>query len=175
LISNHLHDAVEEGHHIELGPPCGEFTIDPAAVEKPIVLIAGGIGVTPLLSMAKSLVKENPEAKVHFIQAARNSQVQAFAGELRDLAESGRNVSTKVIFDAPLSGDVEGGKCDTAGFITTDLLRDWTPYSEAEFFFCGPKPFMRNVHTSLQELGVAEDRIRYEFFGPKEDLVAESV
>ncbi|MCK8218641.1 NO-inducible flavohemoprotein, partial [Erwinia amylovora] len=83
---------------IELGPPCGEFTIDPATVTKPIVLIAGGIGVTPLLSMAKSLMKENPAATIHFIQAARNSQVQAFARELRSLAEAGPNVSTKVIF-----------------------------------------------------------------------------
>ncbi len=175
LISNHLHDAVEEGHRIELGPPCGEFTIDPATVAKPIVLIAGGIGVTPLLSMAKSLLKENPEATIHFIQAARDSQVQAFAGELRSLAEAGPNVSIKVIFDAPLPGDVESGKCDTAGFINTQFLRDWTPYDEAEFYFCGPKPFMRNVHASLQELGVDEHRVRYEFFGPKEDLVAASV
>lgn len=175
LISNHLHDAVEEGHRIELGPPCGEFTIDPATVTKPIVLIAGGIGVTPLLSMAKSLMKENPAATIHFIQAARNSQVQAFARELRSLAEAGPNVSTKVIFDAPLPGDVESGKCDTAGFINTQLLQDWTPYSEAEFYFCGPKPFMRNVHAALQELGVDEHRVRYEFFGPKEDLVAASV
>ncbi|MEZ6137527.1 MAG: globin domain-containing protein [Pirellulaceae bacterium] len=72
-------------------------------------------------------------------------------------------------------GDVESRKCDQAGLVTTDLLRDWTPYSEAEFYFCGPKPFMRAVYASLQVLGVEEDRIRYEFFGPKEDLVAASV
>ena len=83
-------------------------------------------------------------------------------------------MSIKVIYDAPLPGDVEGGKCDTAGFVTHELLRDWTPYSEADFYFCGPKPFMRNIHTCLQELGVDEHRVRYEFFGPKEELVAAS-
>jgi hypothetical protein len=144
-------------------------------VAKPVVLIAGGIGVTPLLSMAKSLVKENSEAKIYFLQAAHNSKVQAFANELRSLGDAGPNVCTKVIFDAPMPGDVESGKCDISGFVTTELIRSWTPYSEADFYFCGPKPFMRNVSDSLHELGVSEDRVRYEFFGPKEDLVAASV
>ncbi len=170
LISNHLHDTIQEGHCLELGPPCGEFTLDPASVTKPIVLIAGGIGVTPLLSMAKSLIRTKPAATIHFIQAARNSKVQAFADELRQVAAGLPNVSTKVIYDAPLPGDVEGGKCDRTGLISTELLRDWTPYNEADFYFCGPKPFMQNVYASLQELGVDGHRVRFEFFGPKEEL-----
>jgi len=174
LISNHLHDGIEEGHHIKVGPPCGEFTIDPTTVAKPVVLIAGGIGVTPLLSMAKSIIHTNPDASVYFIQAARNSKVQAFADELRNLADAGPNVNTKVIFDAPLSGDVEDGKCDDTGFITTELLREWTPFSEANFYFCGPKPFMQKIHACLQELGVDEHRVRYEFFGPKEEIASVS-
>ena len=173
LISSHLHDTIEPGHRIQVGPPCGEFTIDPAtSSDTPIVLLAGGIGVTPLLSMAKSLIHSNPDASVYFVQAARNSTAHAFAQELRTLATTGVNVKTRVLYDAPLPGDVESGRCDEAGFVTTDLLRDWTPHTEAEFYFCGPKPFMQNVHASLQELGVAEDRIRYEFFGPKQDLQA---
>ncbi len=170
LISNHLHDAVEEGHAIQLGPPCGEFTLEPEAVAKPVVLIAGGIGVTPLLSMAKSIIQAKPEAELFLLQAARNSQVQAFADELRNLAAAGPNVKTKVIFDAPLAGDLESGKCDEVGLVSTELLREWTPYTEADFYFCGPKPFMRNLHACLQELGVDEHRVRYEFFGPKEEL-----
>ncbi|CAD77481.1 HMP [Rhodopirellula baltica SH 1] len=172
LISNHLHDGIEEGHRIELGPPCGEFTVDPATIAKPIVLIAGGIGVTPLLSMAKSIVHANPNAELHFIQAARNSKVHAFADELRRLAQAGPNVHTKVIYDSPLPGDVEEGKCDEAGFVTENQIRESTPFTDADFYFCGPKPFMKNVHSCLRELGVDEHRVRYEFFGPKEELVA---
>ncbi len=170
LISNLLHDAVEEGHQIQLGPPCGEFTIEPDEVTKPVVLIAGGIGVTPLLSMAKSIIAANPNASVHFLQAARNSSVHAFAEEISALAQTGANFHIKTIYDAPLAGDVEDGRCDEAGFVTTDLLREWTPFAEADYYFCGPKPFMQGVHASLQELGVPADRISYEFFGPKEEL-----
>ncbi|SMP73350.1 nitric oxide dioxygenase [Neorhodopirellula lusitana] len=171
LISNHLHDAVQEGDRVKLGPPCGEFTVDPNAVAKPVVLLAGGIGVTPLLSMAKSIVHANPDADIYFLQAARNSKVHAFADEVRNLAAAGPNVKTRVLYDAPEPGDVKDGQCDEAGFVTTDLLRQWVPVADADFYFCGPKPFMQNVHACLQELGVDEQRVRYEFFGPKQDLV----
>ncbi len=173
LISNHLHDAIDEGHRVSLGPPCGEFTVDPATTgEKPIVLLAGGIGVTPLLSMAKSIVHANPDARLYFLQAVRNSQAHAFADEIRNLAEYGSNVHTHVLYDSPLEGDVEAGKCDGVGLVNTQLLRDWTPFADADFYFCGPKPFMKNIHACLQELGVDEHRVRYEFFGPKEEIAA---
>lgn len=171
LISNHLHDAIEAGHRVELGPPCGEFTIDAATVAtKPIVLLAGGIGVTPLLSMAKSIVHADPEATIYFLQAARNSNVHAFADELKNLSQSGPNVHTYVIYDQPLADDLDAGRCDAVGKISEDLLRDWTPVADADFYFCGPKPFMQTVHAYLQNLGVDEHRVRYEFFGPKQEL-----
>lgn len=175
LISNHLHDAIEEGHRIELGPPCGEFTVDPQVVTKPVVFLAGGIGVTPLLSMAKSIVHANRAAPVVFIHAVRNSKVQVFADELARLAHARPDVKTHVIFDAPLPDDVESGRCDATGFLTTELLREWTPFKNAEFYFCGPKPFMENIHACLAELGVDEHRVRYEFFGPKQELAAAPV
>ncbi|GAA4452810.1 NO-inducible flavohemoprotein [Novipirellula rosea] len=172
LISNHLHDEIQPGHVVKVGPPCGEFTIHPetATSGRPVVLLAGGIGVTPLLSMAKSIVHANPEASIYFLQAARNSRVHAFADEIGNLASLSPNMHTRVLYDAPLEGDLQSKKFDGVGFITTELLREWTPYEDADFYFCGPKPFMQAVHACLQELGVDETRVRYEFFGPKEEL-----
>ncbi len=171
LISSHLHDGIEEGHRVKVGPPCGEFTINPDNADgRPVVLLAGGIGVTPLLSMAKSIVHANPNAPVYFLQAARNSSVHAFADEIQNLASLSSNMHVKVLYDAPLDGDVESKTCDGVGFVTTELLRQWTPFAEADFYFCGPKPFMQNIRGCLQELGVDETRVRYEFFGPKEEL-----
>ncbi len=134
------------------------------------MLLAGGIGITPLLSMAKSMVHTHPDSPVYFLQAARNSSVHAFADEIKNLQSLSSNMHTKVLYDAPLDGDLESGKCDGVGFVTTELLRDWTPYGEADFYFCGPKPFMKNIHACLAELGVDEHRVRYEFFGPQEEL-----
>ena len=174
LISSHLHDEIDVGHCIKVGPPCGEFTVDPyAASDKPIVLIAGGIGVTPLLSMAKSIIHVNSKASIYFIQAARNSKTHAFAEEIRNIALASPNVQTKVLYDAPLPGDIETGKCDDSGFVTTEFLREWTPINDADFYFCGPPRFMSKIQASLQDLGVDEDRIRYELFGPLQELKQE--
>ncbi|MEW4486473.1 NO-inducible flavohemoprotein [Thalassoglobus sp. JC818] len=171
LISSYLHDEVNEGDRLDIGPPCGEFTLDQASTNgRPIVLLAGGIGVTPLLAMAKSLHNSNTTTPVYFLQAAKNSRVHALADEVRSLCGNGSSFQTKIVYDDPLSDDLSSGRCDVEGFVTTELLQNWVPFSEADFYVCGPKPFMTAVFTSLSELGVSEDRIRHEFFGPKQDL-----
>ena len=171
LISNYLHNAVQVGDEIELGPPCGDFTLLPQNVNgQPIVLLAGGIGVTPLLAMAKTLVQKGVNAPIHFIYAARNSSVQAFAGEIRALEESA-NVSTHVIFNHPLETDLSDHHCDSVGTVGKDFLQNYTPYQQASYYFCGPKPFMQSVYSSLKELGVQEERIAFEFFGPRQEIL----
>ena len=172
LISNHLHDAIEAGDSIELGPPCGVFTLDPAAVgDRPVVMLAGGIGITPLLSMAKAWVHAGVEAPLYLLQAARDGRVRAFADEIARLQADGKDVRTRVRFDRPRDGDLTAENAD-AGFVDLDLLRGWTPYREAAFYFCGPKPFMQSVYADLKDLGVDDDRMHYEFFGPKQDVAA---
>ncbi len=171
LISNYLHQHIQVGDQLEIGPPCGEFTLDPTLPrERPVVLLAGGIGITPLLSMAKALVHHGTDVPVYFLQAARNSIVHAFAEEVRQLAADGANVQTRVLYDQPLDDDIAQQKCYAAGMVDAALLRDWTPYIDADFYFCGPKPFMQCIHSALNQLGVEESRIHFEFFGPKQEL-----
>jgi nitric oxide dioxygenase len=172
LVSNYLHDAVRVGDEVELGPPCGEFTLIPEKVNgRPIVLLAGGIGVTPLLSMAKSLVRQGVAAPIHFIHAARNSRMQALAVETQSLGKH-ENVSTHVIYDAPLAEDLSDRRCDSVGVVGKDFLESRTPYQEAHFYFCGPRPFMQSVYAGLKELGVDEERIAFEFFGPRQEITS---
>lgn len=171
LISNFLHDRVHQGDTLEIGPPCGEFVIDPASSDQsPVVFLAGGIGVTPLLAMAKSLVLEKSTRPVYFIQAARNSESHAMGNELRGLAAESNSFTVLTLFDQPLPGDLENGRCDRVGLIDAQLLADHTPVAEAEYYFCGPSPFMRLVRNYLSDLGVENERIHYEFFGPLEEL-----
>lgn len=174
LISNYLHDHVQVGDHVQLGPPCGEFTIPEKATERPIVLLAGGIGVTPLLSMAKSLVHRQVQTPIFFLQAARNSSVHALADEVRNLSRHGATVTTHVMYDAPLAEDTTGTHCDSTGTIDRAFLEQWVPYEQAEFYFCGPKPFMQTIYGALQELGVGEDRIHFEFFGPRAEITCQA-
>lgn len=171
LISSYLHDSVNEGDSLEVGPPCGEFTLDPDASNgHPIVLLAGGIGVTPLLAMAKSIHHAKKDTPVYFLQAAKNSRVHALGDEIRSLSENSQNFRTKVLYDDPLDDDLALGHCDEVGVVTADLLRQWAPYVDADYYVCGPAPFMAHVMGNLRELGVCQGRIRHEFFGPKQDL-----
>jgi nitric oxide dioxygenase len=81
VVSNYLHDRCKWAT-IELFPPAGEFTL--AASDKPLVLISGGVGITPTLSMLEAaLATKRP---IHFIHCARNAQVHAFRGWVDELA-----------------------------------------------------------------------------------------
>jgi nitric oxide dioxygenase len=171
VVSNYLHDHVHEGDTVHIGPPCGEFTLDPASCsERPIVLLSAGIGITPILSMLKSLAHGRAETPIYFIHAARNSRVHALADEVRQTAAERPNIRTHFRYDAPHTDDVKNNHCDSAGFVDQAFLRDWLPTNDADFYFCGPKPFMTGVFSALKDWGVEESRMHFEFFGPREDI-----
>jgi len=172
LISNYLYDQVREGDRLQIGPPCGEFTLEPAnVIGRPIVLLAGGIGVTPLLSMLKHLVYCGVDVPIYFLHAVRNSRVHALADEIREIASTHANVHAHFRYDAPLDDDLQRGRCDSTGLVDVDFLRELLPTRDADFYFCGPKPFMAGLYHGLRGWGVAEANIRFEFFGPRQDIV----
>jgi nitric oxide dioxygenase len=171
LISNYLHDQIRVGDVLNVGPPCGEFTLDPASDEdRPVVLLSGGIGVTPLLSMAHSLAASGAKRPTYFIHAARNSRVHSHVAEVRRLAETTPNFNLHVRYDAPLDGDVAEGRCDSTGFVDEELFDSIESALDADYYICGPKAFMASVVRQLREREIDESRIHYEFFGPKGEL-----
>ncbi|MCC9640836.1 NO-inducible flavohemoprotein [Rhodopirellula sp. JC740] len=171
LISSYLHDEIEVGSTLVLGPPCGEFTLPvDEKPQRPIVFLAGGIGITPLLSMAHSLLRNQPTAEIHFMHACRYSSAQAFAGELKQMQIDHSSVRTLTIFNDPLPDDLESRKCDAVGLLTLPLLNEFLPGNDCDFYLCGPRPFMELAQTLLSQAGVQPHRIRHEFFGPKQTL-----
>jgi nitric oxide dioxygenase len=171
LVSNYLHDAVQPGDMLNIGPPCGQFTLDPTQMTgRVIALISGGIGITPLMSMLKSLAHHRVAAPTYFIHAARNSRYHAFGDEARRIAAECPNVRLHFRYDEPLASDLGRRHCDSTGRIDGELLSELLPSIEADFYICGPKPFMAGLLQTLNNLGVADSRIHYEFFGPKQEL-----
>lgn len=161
LISSYLHDMLQVGDTVEAMAPMGIFTLDKSRHNNPIVLLAGGIGITPLLSMLYDVVEE--EKKVYFIQAVQNSKVQPFNYDIEKIAENSQ-VNNIVFYDNPLESDIQGKAYDFTGFITKQWLEDNVPL-DGSFYFCGPPPFMKNLNKSLLALGVSKDKINFEFFG----------
>ena len=172
-VSHYLHEQVNVGDTIEVGPPCGEFTLDlsePAT--RPLVLLSAGVGITPVLSMLHASLQHQPDRVVHFIHAALNSATHAFRGEIAQLDRDHDNLHVHVRYSNPTDADREQDLCDSEGFVDGELVRSQVGGPDADFYYCGPKPFMIAVHQALQAWGVPEAQLHHEFFGPKQALQA---
>lgn len=165
VVSGHLHDHVQVGDSLELFAPAGDFTL--ADGQRPVVLISGGVGITPTLPMLdKALADGRP---VHFIHCARNSQTHAFGAHLAHKQHQHPQLRSYTCYSEPLSGDV----ADAQGLLRAGLLEQWLPAErDVDAYFLGPKPFMAQVRQLLRQAGVPEAQIRYEFFGPAAALEA---
>ena len=168
-VSSLLHDHANVGDEVKIAAPYGTFHIDVDATT-PIVLISGGVGLTPMVSMLKRAI-QNPQRQVIFVHGARNSAVHAMRDRLRETAATYPNFRAIVYYDTPLPGDIKGKDYDRAGFINLGELKDIILLPDADYYICGPIPFMRMQHDALRSLDVPETRIHYEVFGP--DLFAE--
>lgn len=168
--SNWFHDTVRPGTVLQVAPPAGEFVLE--AAEAPVVLLSGGVGLTPLVSMLETLAAAGERPPTWFVHGAQNGQVHAMARRVRDIVADTGNIRLAAFYAEPAPADVRGQDYDEQGFITIDWLKANTSFDEATFYLCGPKPFLRALVSGLAKAGVDAARIRYEFFGPPEEIAA---
>ena len=177
LSSNYFHDSVTAGTTIRAMAPRGKFTLDTSST-RPVVLISGGVGVTPMISMLQRLVSDRVgcgcNRQVWFVHGAINSKVHAFKEYVRKLAKDWPGLRAHFRYSRPLDDDVGGKDYDSVGYVDIDLLKSLLPFDDYEFYLCGPPPFMQSIHTGLKSLNVADERIHYEFFGPGATLHKET-
>ena len=141
-VSTYLHNIAEIGTEIEVSAPAGLFTLKEGTND--VLFISGGVGVTPLYRMLQAAGNRNTS----FIQCARNEQVAAFAEQIQAKANNYKAVYS-----------------DTEGYLTNEQI-DTMLTPNADVYICGPAPFMQAVIGQLREMGVSQDCIHYEFFGP---------
>lgn len=165
-----LHDVVAEGDIVEATPPAGDFHL--AATDRPVVLLSGGVGLTPMVAMLEAIAKDHPELEAHFVHGALNSRVHAMANNVRQLADKHGRTRVATFYSEPLPSDSVGVTHDVEGLIDVAWLKANTPFDAADFYLCGPRPFLRALVSGLAAAGVAPDRIKYEFFGPTDELLA---
>jgi nitric oxide dioxygenase len=169
--SRFLHDAVKIGDVLKVTPPAGDFFLaeQPA---RPVVLLSGGVGLTPMVSMVEHIAARHPGLEAHFVHGALNSGTHAMGQHVRDLAKAHGGVSVTTFYSEPLSGDRTGETHDVDGMVTLEWLAANTPLVLADYYLCGPRPFLRALVSGLSQAGVPADRIHYEFFGPADELLA---
>ena len=169
--SRFLHDDVQVGDILEATPPAGDFFL-PDAPQRPVVLLSGGVGLTPVVSMIETIAGQHPALETHYVHGTTSSATHAMDGHIRSLAKQHGKIRIATFYSEPHADDAPGETHDVDGFISMDWLKENTPLHEADFYLCGPKPFLRAFVGDLTRAGVSSDRIHYEFFGPTDEALA---
>jgi uncharacterized protein len=164
LASSFFH-SLHEGELVDVRAPSGNFTLDVNS-GRPVVLIGGGIGLTPVLSMLEAMCDADVRRETWFFYGVRNRREHAMHDELKDLAARHRNLRLVVCYSNPTETCVEGADYHARGWVSAELFKKMLPSNNYEFYICGPPPMMEAVTHDLQEWGVPEGDIHYEAFGP---------
>lgn len=175
-VSQYLHDTLQPGALIDAQAPRGDFVLD-AASSRPVLLLSGGVGITPMLALLDALAppagpRHRPRP-VWFIHAARNGAEHAFGAALRQRTALQPQLRLHVRYSQPAQGDTLGASHDSVGRINADLLRSLLPLDDYDVYLCGPDAFMRQVYWVLRGLGIQRQRIHYERFAQGEPLEAD--
>lgn len=165
VSSSHFHDRVQEGDILRVKAPAGQFFIDPDPAV-PTVLIAGGIGITPMMSMLRWCVAQQPQRTIHLFYGLRHGGEHAFKQVLEELVASHPNFHLNVVYSRAGPGDVQGRDYQHAGHVDVDLLRRVLPHGRHRFYVCGPPPMMASLVPALSAWGVGKEDIHFEAFGP---------
>lgn len=166
LSSSYFHDLVREGDIVDVRAPAGAFCLD-AASERPAVFIAGGIGLTPVLSMFKWLADSGSRRTAWFFLAVRNGNDVALRDEINEVASRKKEqFRTVTLYSDPTEHCIEGKDFDCKGFLNVDVLKRFLGTSNYEFYICGPPPMMEAMVKALLDWGVPEADIHFEAFGP---------
>jgi hypothetical protein len=162
--SNHFHDHVAVGATLALRAPSGHFYLEPGTA--PVVLIAGGIGITPMLSMLNWSLAQQPEREVWLFYGVRNGREQIMREYLESQSSRHGSFHLHICHSDPLPDEMAGRDYHHAGRVGIDLLRLQLPLNQYQFYVCGPGPMMASIVAGLEDWGVPDARIHFEAFGP---------
>ncbi len=165
LSSNFLHERVQQGAVLAVKAPSGHFYLDPAGTD-PVVLIGGGIGVTPMLAMLHACLETGSAREIWFFYAVREAADLVFKDALRTLAARHPNLHLHICASRPRPSEERGRDYDHPGHLDIDRLRLTLPLAPFHYYICGPGPMMETLVPALAAWGVPDERIHYEAFGP---------
>lgn len=161
IMSNHLHDNLQVGDLVDLHAPAGDFFFIDR--QTPSVLVSAGVGVTPMQAMLEKLADENHEQHIHFIHACENETEHSFEQRTKQICGENNWLNTTWYRD-----QVSDNDNTHHGLI--DFTKASLPINEGNFYLCGPIGFMQFVKTNLVKMGVPQENIHYEVFGPHATL-----
>jgi ferredoxin-NADP reductase/DMSO/TMAO reductase YedYZ heme-binding membrane subunit len=158
--SHHVHDALAEGQLLSVSGPAGRFTFDEKSSDV-VTLIGGGVGITPLMSIVRSLADRKWHGRIELILTMRTSRDLIFGAELERLAAAMPSLHVTTTLTREKESDWNGRR----GPITKELLVEILgPEPRGPIYICGPEAMMLAVRNALRELSVKDDDVLTEAF-----------
>lgn len=167
LVSSHLVNHAVPGENLLLSPPSGDFVL-PTDRPGRLVLISGGSGITPVLSMLRTLCDEGHNEPITFVHYSFGSHDALYADEVAELASLNPNINVVRAYTDSDDGDL-------SGFFTLEHLDTADPdWRNAELYVCGPSGLMDAVEATVAEVGDI-DRVHSERFALASRLTVEDL
>jgi nitric oxide dioxygenase len=178
-VSNVLHNLKGPGDIVQVSHPHGDFFLSNPLAPSPVVLIAAGVGITPLISMLNFLAWNSSSVKrqIHLIYAARTTKALALKESIEKTASDNPNINTTFFIENPDLDDRTGIDYTYAGRLDLRRLHEQNDLFlnnlQTEYYICGPSLFMQITRDTLLKLGVGLERIKMELFGSDGPLATE--
>ncbi len=171
-MSTYINSELKVGTSIDVMTPMGSFySVLSGGNKKNYLLFAGGSGITPMMSIIKSVLYVEKQSTITLIYANKNEESAIFRNELDALVSANPNLKVVFVFDMPVTKISEL----QTGLITSEkakaLIENFGGTTADEYFICGPGPMMENVKVSLENLKIAKEKIHIEYFTAVIDAV----
>lgn len=164
LSSSYFHDQLQENDYLDVLAPSGDFYLN-TDTERPVVLIGGGIGLTPVVSMLNHIAETGSNRETWFFYGVRNGSEHIWKEHFKTLNKR-PNISVVVCYSNPNEHDRKDDDYDIHGRVSVELLKQKLHSNNYEFYVCGPPPMMNSIVKDLGDWGVPEEQIHFEAFGP---------
>jgi len=164
LSSTYFNEALKEGEILDVKAPSGSFFLD-LYQSRPVVLIGGGIGITPVFSMLKAIADRKDDRETWLFYGVRSGEEVVHKEEILELASVMKNLKVLFCYSDPVAGEVEGKDFQVHGRVSVDLFKKTLPSNNYSFYVCGPPPMMESITSNLKEWGVPDTNIFFEAFG----------
>ena len=162
FIADYINDSLTPGTVLKGNMGLGQFYFEPLRDSRHIVALAGGVGITPFVSMAKEISHGTMDADLTILYGSVASDDIILKDTLASL--EGERIHVINV----LSGD-EPGWTGERGFLTAELIRKYSP-EDASYFICGPQVMYQFLRGEIKKLDVPQRRIRFEVFGQAKDI-----
>jgi len=159
-VSNWIHTHCKAGDELNVSAPFGDFVID-VATDKPVVMLAAGVGITPMISALNHAAGANPDLDLHLLYAMRDSQQYKHKKDIETARQLMPKLTVQTFYETMDAGTADG----VEGRMTLNGLNEEV-LKTADFYLCGPLGFMQVQRAALIELGVTPQQIHREVFGP---------